>query len=176
MTYDIVIEGGRVIDPESGLDSVRNVGVTGGRIETVTDAAIRGNQAIDAAGLVVAPGFIDLHSHGQNAENYEVQARDGVTTALELEVGAGDIDAWYAAREGDSLVNFGASVGHIPVRIRVMDDPGDFLPVADAAFRESTPARTRRDKAGRRARPAGWRARRRLRTRLHPRMLQVGGA
>ena len=139
MTYDIVINGGRVIDPESRLDSVRNVGVTAGRIETITDAAIQGNQAVDAAGLIVAPGFIDLHSHGQNPENYEVQARDGVTTALELEVGAGDIEAWYADREGDSLVNFGASVGHIPVRIRVMDDPGDFLPVADAAFRESTP-------------------------------------
>ena len=50
--------------------------------------------------LVVAPGFIDLHSHGQDAENYDVQARDGVTTALELEVGAGDIDSWYERRSG----------------------------------------------------------------------------
>lgn len=148
MTYDLAIIDGRVIDPESGLDAVRNVGVNGGRIETLTDADIEGRSAIDADGLVVAPGFIDLHSHGQDAENYEVQARDGVTTALELEVGAGDIDAWYERRAGNSLINFGASVGHIPVRIDVMDDPGDFLPVADAAYREATPDELERIKEG----------------------------
>ena len=138
MAHSLVIEGGRVIDPESGLDAIRNVGVTGGRIESITDGDLEGDETIDAAGMVVAPGFIDLHSHGQDHENYEIQARDGVTTALELEVGAGDIDAWYAEREGRAVVNFGASVGHIPVRIDVMNDPGDFLPVADAAFREAT--------------------------------------
>ena len=148
MTYDLVIGGGRVIDPESGLDAVRNVGVSGGRIERITDSNIEGNSIINADGLVVAPGFIDLHSHGQDAENYEVQARDGVTTALELEVGAGDIDTWYADRMGKSLVNYGASVGHIPVRIDVMDDPGDFLPVADAAYREATGEEIRRIKDG----------------------------
>ena len=138
MSHSLVIEGGRVIDPESGLDAIRNVGVTGGRIESITDGDLEGDETIDAAGMVVAPGFIDLHSHGQDHENYEIQARDGVTTALELEVGAGNIDAWYAEREGRAVVNFGASVGHIPVRIDVMNDPGDFLPVADAAFREAT--------------------------------------
>ncbi len=148
MTYDLVIRGGRVIDPESGLDAIRNVGVRDGRIETMADAHIEGDSAIDADGLVVAPGFIDLHSHGQDAENYEVQARDGVTTALELEVGAGDIDSWYDQRAGTSLINFGASVGHIPVRIEVMDDPGDFLPVADAAFREATASELERIKDG----------------------------
>ena len=148
MTYDLVIRGGRVIDPESGLDAIKNVGVRGGRIGTLTDAPLEGDLVIDAEGLVVAPGFIDLHSHGQDAENYEVQARDGVTTALELEVGAGDIDSWYEIRSGTSLVNFGASVGHIPVRIQVMDDPGDFLPVADAAYREATADELGRIKEG----------------------------
>ena len=148
MSYSLVIEGGRVIDPESGLDAIRNVGVTGGRIESITDGDLEGDETIDAAGMVVAPGFIDLHSHGQDHENYEVQARDGVTTALELEVGAGDIDAWYAEREGRAVVNFGASVGHIPVRIDVMNDPGDFLPVADAAFREATADELRQIKDG----------------------------
>ncbi len=138
MSHSLVIKGGRVIDPESGLDAIRNVGMTGGRIESITDAELQGDETIDATGMVVAPGFIDLHSHGQDHENYEIQARDGVTTALELEVGAGDVDAWYAEREGQAVVNFGASVGHIPVRIDVMNDPGDFLPVADAAFREAT--------------------------------------
>lgn len=139
MSHSLVIKGGRVIDPESGLDAIRNVGVTGGRIESLTDADLQGDETIDATGMVVAPGFIDLHSHGQDHENYVIQARDGVTTALELEVGAGDIDAWYAEREGRAVVNFGASAGHIPVRIDVMNDPGEFLPVADAAFREATP-------------------------------------
>ena len=137
-----------MIDPASGLDAVRNVAVSDGRIEKVTDAPLEGDDSIDATDLVVAPGFIDLHSHGQDPENYEVQALDGVTTALELEVGAGDVDTWYAEREGQALVNFGASVGHIPVRIAVMNDPGEFLPVADAAFRESTPAELMQIKQG----------------------------
>lgn len=148
MTYDLVIRGGRVIDPESGLDAIRSVGVNSGRVETLTDAPLEGGLVIDAEGLVVAPGFIDLHSHGQDAENYEAQARDGVTTALELEVGAGDIDSWYESRKSTSLVNYGASVGHIPVRIQVMDDPGDFLPVADAAYREATADELGRIKEG----------------------------
>ncbi len=144
MTHDLAIRGGRVIDPESGLDAIRSVGVTNSKIAEITDGDLAGEETIDATGLVVAPGFIDLHSHGQDAENYGVQARDGVTTALELEVGARDIDSWYAERERDALINYGASVGHIPVRMGVMDDPGDFLPVADAAYREATPAEMRR--------------------------------
>ena len=148
MVHNLVINGGRVIDPESGLDAVRNVGITSGRIEVITDADLTGDETVDAGGMVVAPGFIDLHSHGQDPENYVIQARDGVTTALELEVGAGDIDAWYGEREGRALINFGASVGHIPVRIDVMNDPGDFLPVADAAFREAAPDELRQIKKG----------------------------
>ena len=148
MAHDLVISGGRVIDPESGLDAIRNIGISRGAIAEIADAPLDGEDTIDAADLVVAPGFIDLHSHGQDAENYAVQALDGVTTALELEVGAADIDAWYADREGQAAINFGASVGHIPVRIEVMDDPGDFLPVADAAFREATPDELDRIKQG----------------------------
>ena len=148
MAHDLVIKGGRVIDPESGLDAIRNVGVTAGRIETISDVDLVGDETVNATGMVVAPGFIDLHSHGQDHENYVVQALDGVTTALELEVGAGDIDAWYEEREGRAAVNFGASVGHIPVRIDVMNDPGDFLPVADAAFREATTDELRQIKEG----------------------------
>ena len=148
MAHNLVIKGGRVIDPESGLDALRNVGISAGRIDVITDADLTGDETIDASGMVVAPGFIDLHSHGQDHENYVIQARDGVTTALELEVGAGDIDAWYAEREGRAAINFGASVGHIPVRIDVMNDPGDFLPVADAAFREATPDELRQIKDG----------------------------
>src|SRR5579859_2038775 len=138
--YDRVILGGRVMDPETGLDAIRNVGIHQGQIAAVTTDDIRGRDTIDARGLVVAPGFIDLHSHGQDAANYALKAADGCTTALELEVGAADIDAWYASREGKSLIHFGTSVGHIPVRMAVMGDPPGFLP--DASSKANTVAAT----------------------------------
>ena len=93
--YEIVIENGRVIDPESGTDRVANIGISDGTIQAIIGEPLEGNDSIDASGLVVAPGAIDLHSHGQDDENYRIQARDGVTTALELELGALDIDEWY---------------------------------------------------------------------------------
>ncbi len=136
--YELVIANGRVIDPESGLDAVRNVGIRGGKIAAIAAEPLAGKATIDAKGLVVAPGFIDLHEHGQEARNYEFQARDGVTTSLELEAGTDDVDRWYAAREGKSLINFGVSIGHIPVRMKVMHDPGTFLPTGDAAHRAAT--------------------------------------
>src|SRR5215467_12141145 len=126
--YDVVIANGRVMDPESGLDGVRNVGISGGKIRAISNSALKGKQTIDAKGLVVAPGFIDLHQHGQDDENYRAKAHDGVTTALELEVGVADIDHWYGERDGKALINFGASVGHIPARMAVMHDPGQLLP------------------------------------------------
>ena len=82
--YDLVISNGRVMDPESGLDAVRSIGVAEHTIREIGDEPLQGRASIDAGGLVVSPGFIDLHSHGQDKENYEVQARDGVTTALEF--------------------------------------------------------------------------------------------
>ena len=118
--YDVVISHGRVMDPESGLDDVRNLGISGGKVRAVSSDSLAGKQTIEARGMVVAPGFIDLHEHGQEARNYQFQAHDGVTTSLELELGTDDVDKWYAAREGKSLINFGVSVGHIPMRIRVM--------------------------------------------------------
>ena len=138
-TYDLVIANGRVMDPESGLDAVRNVGITGGKIAAISSETLQGKERIDAKGLVVAPGFIDLHEHGQEPRNYQFQAHDGVTTSLELEVGTSDVDAWYAQREGKSLINFGVSVGHIPVRMKVIGDPGEFLPSDDAAHKPATP-------------------------------------
>ena len=138
--HDLVISGGKVMDPESGLDGVRNVGITDGRITAVSEGPLDGRRTIDASGLVVSSGFIDMHSHGQDAENYAVQAQDGVTSCLELEVGAADIDAWYGEREGNALVNYGASAGHIPVRMKVIPDPGNIVPIADAAYRQATDA------------------------------------
>jgi len=137
--YDLVIANGRVMDPESGLDAVRDVGISARKIRAISVEPLKGKTVLDAKGLVVAPGFIDLHEHAQEPRNYQFQAHDGVTTSLELEVGTDDVDGWYAKREGKSLINFGVSAGHIPVRMKVMHDPGNFLPTGDAAHREATP-------------------------------------
>src|SRR4051812_49227768 len=93
-TYDVVLQRGRVLDPESGLDAVPSVGITGKKIVVISTRALRGKVEVDATGLVVAPGFIDLHSHGQTPENYRYKAMDGVTTALELEVGVSPVGQW----------------------------------------------------------------------------------
>src|SRR5260370_26750670 len=85
--YDLVLEGGRVMDPETGLDGVRNVGIREGKIASISAAPLSGRHTIRATGLVVAPGFIDLHQHGQELASQRVKAFGGVTTALEMEIG-----------------------------------------------------------------------------------------
>src|SRR5919197_1101593 len=85
--FDLVLTGGRVLDPESALDAVRHVAIQGGRIAAVTTEPVAARETLDVHGLVVAPGFIDLHAHGQDYESYRYYAHDGVTTALELEIG-----------------------------------------------------------------------------------------
>jgi N-acyl-D-aspartate/D-glutamate deacylase len=141
-TYDVVLRGGRVMDPASGLDAVRDIGIRGKQIRAISKTRLKGQTEIDATGLVVAPGFIDLHSHGQDDENYRLKAMDGVTTALELEVGVSPVGSWYAARRGKAMVNFGATVGHIPIRMAIMKDSGSFLPRDEAVRRRATPAET----------------------------------
>lgn len=137
--YDVVISGGRVMDPESKLDAVRNVGISGGKIRAITVKPLKGRTTLDAKGLVVSPGFIDLHEHGQAPDNYKFQAHDGVTTSLELEGGTDDVDKWYSEREGKSLINFGVSIGHIPVRARVMAKSEQAADVEASFHREATP-------------------------------------
>jgi dihydroorotase len=128
------------MDPETKFDEVRNLGIVDGVIQAITTDTLQGRTVIDAKGLIVAPGFIDLHSHGQDQENYVLKAMDGVTTALELELGTTDVDGWYAEREGKALIHYGASVGHTPVRMKVMRDPGTFPPTGDAARKSASDA------------------------------------
>ena len=137
--FDVVIVNGRVIDPATKLDQTRTIGIRGGKIAAITAGSLAGKTTIDAKGLVVAPGFIDLHAHGQNDENYRIFAQDGVTTALELELGTADVPGFYAERAGKALINYGASVGHIKVRMAVMGDPGRFLPTGTAGRDPATP-------------------------------------
>ncbi|MBI2686325.1 MAG: amidohydrolase family protein [Acidobacteria bacterium] len=110
--FDIVIAGGRVMDPASGLDAVRNVGIRAGKITAISAAPLAGKAVIAAKGRVVAPGFIDLHAHGQSPEANEYQAHDGVTTALELEAGVPDVALFLKTREGRAIINYGATVSH----------------------------------------------------------------
>jgi hypothetical protein len=119
--FDVAIIGGRVMDPETGLDGVRNVGIRGGLIATITKEAIAGAETIDAAGLVVAPGFIDTEQHGLDPWGVKVNLRDGVTTQMDLEAGALNIEEWYAAREGKRQANCGTTVSQEFARMRVHD-------------------------------------------------------
>jgi len=108
--YDIVLSGGRVIDPETKLDAIRNVGILNNRIAQISTEPLKGKQNINISGLVVAPGFIDLHIHGRSNVEQEYQLHDGVTTALELEWGIEHLGNWYESRKGKALINYGASV------------------------------------------------------------------
>src|SRR5882762_726770 len=121
--YDLVLEGGRVMDPETGLDAVRNVGIRDGKIVRVSSEALSGRRVVHGNGLVVAPGFIDLHQHGQDLESQRVKALDGVTTALEMEIGVPDVARFLKDKEGHSLIHYGTSASHVAARALVFGAP-----------------------------------------------------
>jgi N-acyl-D-aspartate/D-glutamate deacylase len=129
--YDLVLEGGRVIDPETHLDAVRNVGIQNGKIARVAAEPLSGRRVIHVVGLVVAPGFIDLHQHGQDLASQRVKAFDGVTTALEMEIGAPDVTQFLNAKQGHSIIHYGATASHVAARALVFGAPlpdGTILP------------------------------------------------
>ena len=120
--FDLVIKGGRVVDPASGRDGVLNVGIKAGRIAAISNQELAGKQVLDATGQVVAPGFIDLHAHGQQLPAAWVQAHDGVTTALELESGLLPIADFYKRTEAEGRpINFGAGAAWTYARVSVKE-------------------------------------------------------
>lgn len=135
--YDLVLMGGRVLDPETALDATRNVGIRGGRIAAVSVEPLAARETLAVPGLVVAPGFIDLHAHGQDSLSYRYYAHDGVTTALELEIGTYPVAPWYAERDGHALINYGVSAGHVGAR-RALVAHDESLPGLDAIARDTS--------------------------------------
>jgi N-acyl-D-aspartate/D-glutamate deacylase len=134
--YDLVLQGGRVMDPETGVDAVRDVGIRDGKIVRISSEPLAGRRVLHAGGLVVAPGFIDLHQHGQDLTSQRVKALDGVTTALELEIGAPDVAQFLKAKEAHSLINYGTSASHVAARSLAFGAPlpgGAILPKSGPA-------------------------------------------
>lgn len=122
-SYDLVIRGGRVLDPETGFDATVNVGISNGRIARISPDPLTGTRMVDARGLVVAPGFIDLHQHGHGDEVAVLKAFDGVTSALEMEIGVPDVKAFLARKSGKSLINYGTTASHAAARAAAFGQP-----------------------------------------------------
>ena len=122
VVYDIVLSGGRVIDPETKLDAIRNVGIIYNRIAQISTETLKGKEVIEVKGLVVSPGFIDPHVHGLSNVEQEYQLHDGVTSALELESGVPFLDTWYKSRQSKALINYGASVSWSFTRFLTFDE------------------------------------------------------
>lgn len=120
--YDVVIANGRAMDPESGLDAIRHVGIDDGKIVALSETPLAGTIEIDAAGHVVAPGFIDIHNHSPTPLGFAYQAQDGVTTSLDLEVGSFPINAYGALIRDQAILNYGASAGYMQARMAAMSD------------------------------------------------------
>ena len=146
----MVIRGGRVVDPGQGVDVSVDVAIDATRIAAI-GRNLRGRIVLDAVGCVVAPGFVDLHSHAQTVSGHRLQAFDGVTTTLELEAGSFPVAATYARAsvEGRPL-NYGYSASWAGARIQVLAGEGAgrqsaLARIADPAWqREATAAEEER--------------------------------
>ncbi len=140
LANDVVILNGRVIDPETGLDAIRNVAIEDGRISAISEFPLEGDTVVDATGHVVAPGFIDLHAHGQNIGDYRMQVMQGVTSALELESGILPIGEWYEGQAAKNLpINYGAAAAWTYGRIAAFSDSD---PLATAGYFQDAQGRT----------------------------------
>ncbi|ANM32180.1 hypothetical protein ABI59_09920 [Acidobacteria bacterium Mor1] len=127
--FDLVINNGRVIDPETSLDAIRHVGIRGDTIAEVSRHPLDGTQVIDARGKVVSPGFIDRNTYVLGEELFRLRASDGVTTTFNFEEGAYDVASAYAAHAGRARIHYGFSVSDGAVRMALAS--ADALVVKD---------------------------------------------
>lgn len=139
--YDLVLQGGRVIDPETGLDAVRDVAISSGRIAAVSEKSLSGTQVLDVSGLVVSPGFIDLHNHSPTPLGLRYQALDGVTTSLELEAGFFPLAMFAPALKKGSPLNIGASTGYASIRMAVKADKNAEMNLENPGFQSIATAK-----------------------------------
>ncbi len=120
--YDLVIASGRVIDPETHLDAQKHIGIRDGSIVAISDQPLNSEIIIDATDLVVAPGFIDVHSHSPTVLGQHFNVLDGVTTQLDLEAGSFPVSFYGEHLGAGAAINYGSSVGHFAVRIKVLEE------------------------------------------------------
>lgn len=119
-TYGVVLRGGRVIDPETGLDVVADVGITGPTITAISTSALEGTVVVEADGLVVAPGFIDLLSYDPNPYGEVFKVADGVTTNLCMHGVNSEPAPWFARWEDKpTIVHRGAAFDHAWARAQL---------------------------------------------------------
>ncbi len=119
--FDLAIVGGRVIDPASGFDFVASIGISGATVAAIAvgaDAApLQASTTIDATGLVVSPGFIDILSYSPNGYGEWFKLADGVTANLGMHGLDNRADRWFAAHpDGSSPVHFGGAYDNAFVR------------------------------------------------------------
>ncbi len=149
----VILRGGRVVDPGNGTDRVADVLIENGKVAAVgLELRVEDAEEIDVAGKIVGPGFVDLHSHVNSIAGQRLQARDGVTTALELEAGLLPVELAYtkAMQEGRPI-NFGFSASWGMARAEVLSGRSanaDFAEglsiLGDPAWQaDSTPAQLR---------------------------------
>jgi len=118
--HEVVISGGRVLDPETGFDDAAAVGIDGGTITAISKDGLEGRSRIDASGLVVAPGFIDLLSYEPNPYGVWFKVADGVTTTMGMH-GLNDDAGPFFERWGNDPppVNYGGAFDHPFARSRL---------------------------------------------------------
>lgn len=124
MSTPLLFSGGRYVNPASGVDAICDVLVSEGRIAEVgVGLSVDDAEVIDATGLIIGPGFIDLHSHVNSIAGQRLQAMDGVTTALELEAGLLPLERAHelAAAAGRPL-NYGFSASWGMARAAVLSN------------------------------------------------------
>ena len=118
---EIMLRGGRVIDPESGFDSVCDVVIAGGHIVDIGNGADHAAVDLDVRGQVVTAGFVDIHSHTAGIAGLRLRVLDGVTTALELEAGVSPVELAYEQAAASGLpVNYGYSASWALARMEAV--------------------------------------------------------